>query len=398
MILKLLTASIKLLLLMATLVTVAAIGIGQRIPKAHHGGLHLRHLTTSSTRPSRPSTAGGRSSFASSGPVGDAPPTARGGHRQGKLVAVGGGRAASNRRGRLEPIRGRGILVDHRTWPHTHEPPRWRGPRPIDPVRRSLAGGLALLDPGAPASVLYVGGDYRCYRSTSGRPPVDRGTEDVADTHPRPFEWQAPLPGAGDVQFRDLTWPDEPRLGGRALVSLRFKDRETGRYTDWQVWWLQLDRGGTSIVAAGRLLEPGPSGTAVSRRHPNLVSVRRRTGPGLSRARPGESGYQLRVAPIHFDPDSGSLQAHDVDSRPLAEDCRSRPAPSPPRTAGGSPSCVPPAAPERRTDRDPWRSGLELTSSDRLLLARLVHSSVGLCRANCGSPPRRVASTSRRAG
>ena len=200
-----------------------------------------------------------------------------------------------------------------------------------------LAGFRAL-----PASVLYVGGDYRLYRVDFGSSLLDGDIEDVADTHPRPLEWLAPLPGAGGVQFRDLTWPDEPRLGGRALVSLRFKDRETGRYTHWQVWWLQLDRGGTSIVAAGRLLEPGSSVTAVSRRLPNLVSVRGEPALAYLMQWPGESGCQLRVAPIHFDPDSGSLEAHEVDSRPLAEGCPPT-SPVASRTAAGSPSCVPAA-------------------------------------------------------
>ena len=369
-----------------------------RTPKAHHGGLRLHHPTRCSTRPSRPSTAGGRSSFDfESGRLETLPlppgvgidkasvsPWEEDGRRQ--IVGVGW-----NRSGAEESL----SITD------------------LGLIRMSLPDGeildrLILSDealpvaapcwiPGAPASVLYVGGDFRLYRVDFGSSLLDRGTEDVADTHPRPLEWQAPLPGAGDVQFRDLTWPDEPRLGGRALVSLRFKDRETGRYTDWQVWWLQLDRGGTSIVAAGRLLEPGPSDTAVSRRLPNLVSVRGEPALAYLARRPGESGYQLRVAPIHFDPDSGSPQAHDVDSRPLAEDCSpTSPVASP---DGRWITVVRTAGRHLNAERIAIPGGAEpdLTSSDRRL-ARLVHSSVGLCRANSGSPPRRVASTSRRAG
>ena len=251
--------------------------------------------------------------------------------------------------------------------------------------------------PGAPASVLFVGGDYRLYRVDFGSSLLDRDIEDVADRHPRPLEWLAPLPGAGGVHFRDLTWPDELRLGGRALVSLRFKDRETGRYTDWQVWWLQLDRGGTSIVAAGRLLEPGSSVTAVSRRLPNLVSVRGEPALAYLAQWPGESGCQLRVAPIHFDPDSGSLEAHDVDSRPLAEDC-------PPTSPVASPdgrwiTVVRTGGPHLRTERIAITGGAEpdLTSSNRDLACHVLRP-IELGRANPASPQRRVASTLRRAG
>jgi hypothetical protein len=175
--------------------------------------------------------------------------------------------------------------------------------------------------PDAPASVLFVGGDYRLYRVDFGSSLRDRDFKAVADGYARRLAWLAPLPGAGRVHFRDVSWPDEPRLGGRALVSLRYKDSETGNYTDWQIWWLQLGRGGTSIVAAGRLLQPGSSVTAVAQRLPNLVSVRGEPALAYLAQSPGESGCQLRVAPIRFDPDSGSLQAHDVDSRPLADDC-----------------------------------------------------------------------------
>jgi hypothetical protein len=175
--------------------------------------------------------------------------------------------------------------------------------------------------PGAPASVLYVGSDDRLYRVDFKSSLLGPNALEAVDRHPRPLEWQVSFPRASGVQFRDLTWPDEPRLGGRALVSLRFKDRETGRYTDWQIWWMQLDWNGTSVVALGQLLAPGSSDTAVSLRLPNLVSVYGEPALAYLARRPGEPGWQLRVAPIHFDPDSGSPQAHDVDSRLLAENC-----------------------------------------------------------------------------
>lgn len=174
--------------------------------------------------------------------------------------------------------------------------------------------------PNAPASVLYVGGDYRLYRVDFASPSDDRG-EAAADVRPRPVEWEACLPGDGSVHVRDLTLPDDARLGGRALASLRFKNSETGRYTDWQLWWLRMDRGGASIVAAGRLLDPGPSDTAGSRRLPNVVSIGGEAALAYLAQRPGESSGRLRVAPIRFDADSGSPHALEGESRSMAEDC-----------------------------------------------------------------------------
>jgi hypothetical protein len=173
--------------------------------------------------------------------------------------------------------------------------------------------------PGATASVLYVGGDFGLYRVDFelGRTDDD---EVMFGTHPRPLGWRSPMPGAG-VQFRDVAWPDDSRLGGRVLVSLRFKEEKSGRYTDWQIWWLQLDRAGTSIVAAGRLLGPGPSDMAASSRLPNLVTLGGEPALAYLARWPGESGLQLRVAPIHFGPDPGTPNAREEESRALAEGC-----------------------------------------------------------------------------
>jgi hypothetical protein len=175
--------------------------------------------------------------------------------------------------------------------------------------------------PGGLAGILYVGGDFRLYRVEFESSRLDGNIEDVADPRPRPLGWQTPEPGAGGDHFRDLAWPDDTRMGGRALASLRFKDGESGRYTDWQVWWLELGRGGTSIVAAGRLLEPGTAEGGATPQFPNLVTVDRAPALAYLVHGPDASGYQLRVAPIRFDPDSGSPHARDSDSRTLAEGC-----------------------------------------------------------------------------
>ena len=176
--------------------------------------------------------------------------------------------------------------------------------------------------PGASASVLYAGCDFRLYYLKFEPSRLDGVVEDADNLRPRLVDLQAAVPGASGVQLRDLAWPDDSRLGGRVLASLRFKDRETGRFSDWQVWWLLLDRGCSSIVAAGRLLEDAPANEHATARFPTLV--RNSDGaPALAYLAHslGQSGYQLRVAPIRFDPNSGSPWAQAVDSRLVAEGC-----------------------------------------------------------------------------
>jgi hypothetical protein len=176
--------------------------------------------------------------------------------------------------------------------------------------------------PGAEASVLYVGGDFRLYRVDFEGYRPDGGLDDGTGPRPRPLVWSASEPSAGDVRFKDVTWPDNPRLRGRLLASLRFDKGETGRTSDWEIWWLQLGTDGLSIVDAGRLLEPAPAAKPTVTRHPNLVRGADGT-PALAYLThsPGQSGYQLRVAPIRFDPDSHVPHSRDAESLVLAEDC-----------------------------------------------------------------------------
>ena len=294
MILKLLGALIRLLLLMATLVTVAAIGIGNADPEGpprrvvsppsyqvldkantaiHGGGAIIVHLESGrlESLPLPPGVGIDKASLS---------PWEEDGRRQ--IVAVGWKRSgaegslSSSDFGLIRMSLPDGEILDQLILPDVALPmaaPCWI--------------------PGAPASVIYAGADGRIYRVDFASSGLDGDLAGVPDTRPRPLTWPTSMPGAGDVQFRDLTWPDEPRLGGRALVSLRFKDRVTGRYNDWQVWWLQLDRGGTAIVAAGRLLEPGPSDTAVSRRLPSLVSVCGEPALAYLARRPGDVGLPV---------------------------------------------------------------------------------------------------------
>jgi hypothetical protein len=382
MMLKLVGTWLKLLLLMATVVTVAAIGLGRANPGSpprrvasppsyqvldhaitnfHGGGVYVVNLDTGQLETLRlpPGMTVDRGSLS---------PWEEDGRRQ----IVGVGRTRSGNGGSLP---GADLKLVRISFPDGEI---------LDGLTLdddALPVGAPCWIPGASAGVLYVGGDLRLYRVEFEPSRLDGGANDEADPRPRTLGWQAPLPGAGDVQFRDLSWPEGPRLGGRALASLRFKDRETGRYTDWQVWWLQLSRSGASIVAAGRLLETDLADVEVTRRLPNLLNVG--GGPALTylQHRPDQSGYQLRVAPVHFDPDSGSPIAHQADSRTLAENC-------PPISPAASPdgrwiTVVRATGPHLNAERIaiPVAAALERASSD-LLVSRGVLRPVSLGRAD----------------
>ncbi len=155
-------------------------------------------------------------------------------------------------------------------------------------VRLSLPGGEVLnrvldLDaavpssspcwiPGVPAGVVYSGGDRRLYRLDFEVSGVDGGVEDVSEPRPRQMNWQVPEFEADCVMILDVVWPDDPRLGGKLLTAMMRKDLTSGHYGSVQLWWLQPDRKGTSIVAAGKLFEAASGDEEIYQRLPTLVS------------------------------------------------------------------------------------------------------------------------------
>lgn len=223
---------------------------------------------------------------------------------------------------------------------------------------------------GVRAGVLYPGGDGRIYRVDFETPRPDGSVERVANPEPEPLNWQTPMPGpAGEVLVRDLTWPDDARLGGRALASLCMKDPKTGRFNDWQIWWLKLDDDATAVVAAGRLLEAGPTEHGSAIRLPNLVGDID-GAPTLAYLAQvlGQPGYQLRVTPLRFDAGSGVPRAHEYESRVLADDCI---------------ATTPSASPDGR-----WviavRLGIQKLKTERVLIAGRLPLAVAMLDAGLG--------------
>jgi hypothetical protein len=173
--------------------------------------------------------------------------------------------------------------------------------------------------PGASARVLFAAGDGRLYRFAFEAAPGPESSADEPDTRPLPLAWwRIPLPGKNPV-LSDPSLPADPRLGGRLLVALSVAE-EGGRVPLWQVWWLQVDAAATAIVAAGRLTRPGPEDA--HERFPALA-----IGPdgGMVLAflvhRPGDRGYQLRLAPIQVEPRTGVPSVAPGEAAVLADGC-----------------------------------------------------------------------------
>jgi hypothetical protein len=190
----------------------------------------------------------------------------------------------------------------------------------VDLTGSALPSGSPCWLPGTRARVLYAGGDGQIYRLD-----FESGDEvaDPPEIRPRVVRWGTPIPADGQVDVIDLCRPDDPRLGGRFLASLYFKRGGADGRNAWQVWWLELDPGATSILAAGPILRPEPGDEVGEYRLPNLV--RRHAGATATLAylaRVAEQpGYELRIVPVRFDSGSDVPHAAEAETRVLARGC-----------------------------------------------------------------------------
>ena len=113
--------------------------------------------------------------------------------------------------------------------------------------------------PGTSARILFPGGDGRLYHFAFERtqPGSARPIPDV-DTRPRPIAWQCTGPGLGEPYISDVQWPDDARLGGYLVATLRWREADSEGNLSFarnHLWWLRLDPTGTAIVDRGRLID-----------------------------------------------------------------------------------------------------------------------------------------------
>ena len=159
--------------------------------------------------------------------------------------------------------------------------------------------------PGSPDRVLFASGDGRLYSHTF-KSTLALGESRPGGSRPKSLTWKTAPPGSGRLNMNDPTWPSDPRWGGRLLVSLSALEEPDARhFGSDQIWWLGLDRAGTGIESAGRLLGSGPTdpaGVADSYLAPTTGVLDGRPLIAFLKFRPGQCGRTLCVAPVAFDP------------------------------------------------------------------------------------------------
>jgi hypothetical protein len=176
---------------------------------------------------------------------------------------------------------------------------------------------------GTRARVLFAAGDGKLYQYDFDE--AHAHSDDTA--RPRPIAWNCDMPHGGAIYLADPQWPDLPEFSRTLLVVLRQTESSRGRpvATTSQVWWLRLTEDGDAIEGAGRLLESNPSVRDANERCPSLG--RGPDGrPALAYFRQSGAGqFDLYLAAIEFDTESGHPLAASGPGDRVAEGCHASP-------------------------------------------------------------------------
>jgi hypothetical protein len=184
--------------------------------------------------------------------------------------------------------------------------------------------------PGQASRILFVAGNgglyhYRFPGAAAERPPEPPWEQ----PEPQRVSWRMAPPGAESVAFRDLVWPTHPRLGGRLIGSVwpTTRSAEGTRMLGSRLWWIELGSDGMEIEAAGPLVLPDSDAAPAPAedqedRLPNVGT----TAQGepllayLHRSK-GQTRWELRLARITIDPQTGTPSVQPGDMVRLARDC-----------------------------------------------------------------------------
>ena len=184
--------------------------------------------------------------------------------------------------------------------------------------------------PGTRASILFAAGDGELYHYSFEQNPPTQESDPAArrDLEPKPLKWRCPKPGVGKVYLSDITWPEDPRMGGCVVVSLRDQTEETKAahtFTPTRLWWLKLNLAGTEIVEAGQLVVPDTAGSSTNPCDERSPTVGTLADGSLAVAymyqQDKSRGWELRLAPIELEGDRHVPKALESRSRRLASNC-----------------------------------------------------------------------------
>jgi hypothetical protein len=176
--------------------------------------------------------------------------------------------------------------------------------------------------PDMTARVIYTGGNGRLYRLDFDEADRDGG----GDPAPQEVVWECKSPGPG-LMLRDPVWSIDPRLGGRLIVSLQYRDdRDHANLTRNRLWWLRLTADGTAIVDAGPLTDPEQDHVRSREGEERYPNVSKSPDGRLQVAYLTRSGddahWTLRLAPLALDkgrPVVRSSEARVVADRQAGE-------------------------------------------------------------------------------
>lgn len=182
--------------------------------------------------------------------------------------------------------------------------------------------------PGDPDRLLFGSGDGKLYRFTFPSSEGSWGVGDEDESRPKAITWRMKPPGDGIVMLSDPHWPTDPRFKGRLIVSLSYYDRALGLHVlrRPELWTLQLNDEGTEIVAADRLMKGEPpasfEGHSIAER---MSTVSTSPNGDLSLAylcqNAGQAGWDLRLAPLKVDHETGLPIFAPSEIRTLSENC-----------------------------------------------------------------------------
>ena len=182
--------------------------------------------------------------------------------------------------------------------------------------------------PGDRARILFAAGDGELYHFAF-EPEFAAKAEDPeakGDARPISLSWRCPKPGLGQVYLSDLTWPEDPRLRGYVVVSLREQSRENDSLrclTRTRLWWLKLDHAGTEIVEAGPLLVPEPDRPQGDQRTPTVGTLADgRAVVAYLSENVEKQGWELRLAPIELRGDHHVPAAMEEGAVTLSAHCQ----------------------------------------------------------------------------
>jgi hypothetical protein len=179
--------------------------------------------------------------------------------------------------------------------------------------------------PGTAPAIVYGALDGQLYRFAFEGSRAPGASFAGRDAKPEPLAWRAGGEGSRPYYLGDPSWPADPRLAGNLLAAGTVMTPEglAVPALNRRLWALRLDPDGASIVAAGPLLDDRAADTErLDRRYP--VVAAQPDGSlvlGSLATRPEETLYELRIAPLRFDPRTGTPHAWVAGERVLAKGC-----------------------------------------------------------------------------